>query len=154
MAQSNIEIQIVKFRPNGSGYCLVEMVPDASFHGNPPNDGNLIIPTSYKIRMKRKAGLHKVKFSVTTSAHSDDQTESYCLVGVFFINSNLSTMGEIVAQHFITKFECKIGANPPTLTLYLDRDVISKPEEYEFMLLAQRLSDGALGIIDPEWEND
>ncbi|MBI5693101.1 MAG: hypothetical protein HZC55_23740 [Verrucomicrobia bacterium] len=152
MPQSLIKVWMHKFRPNGSGYCLVELTAE-----NPNND-DVSVPTGYKVKMKGKAGPHEVKFTIQTDpacpGDAAVRSEKYAMVGIYFVHDQLPATERNIGQDQFPRFECNIADDPPSLTVHIDRDSAKGGDEYEFMILVQRLSDGALGIIDPEWENE
>ena len=162
---SEVEVQVVIFREKSSGPCLAELsLKSTTPSNNPQGDEHIELPTTQKIVMKSKhKGPHLVKFSAMTSTGNVASDESYCLVGIYFKNAALRNEAESgqqvapgrrVGQEQFHCFECNIADDPPSLTVHIDRDSAKGGDEYEFMILVQRLSDGALGIIDPEWENE
>jgi hypothetical protein len=130
------------------------MIPDGNFAGTPPNDTHLKVPANYKVNLIRNGSMapHNLVFSV--SPQSEPVGEGYFLVGVYFVNRVLTNSGQAVGQHVFRQFQSNLASDPPTLTLSLTRGAVEGNEKYEFMFLIQRRSDGALGIIDPEWENE
>ena len=156
MAKSNITVQVITFRPHFQGGCLAEMLPGTGFGGSgkPPNDdGFMSIPATYKVNLKKAIKVHDVTFSFQPQPGSAAAGDVYFPVGVYFINRDLTNPAQSVGQHVFKKFETDLTATPPTFSINLDKQHDNK-ENYEFLWLVQRRSDGALGIIDPEWENE
>lgn len=158
MPQSKITVKIVTFRPHYMGGSLAEMSLEGGGSTVPPDDGHVTVPTSYKVNLIRAKTLHKVTFKVIAHPKSAQPYEKYLPVGIYFINRLISAppSNRNIGAHVFKTFECAYSdANgDSSLTLNLERGAVSENEQYEFILLVQRLSDGAMGIIDPEWENN
>lgn len=140
---SKVEVQVVRFRPRYEGSTLVDLVLRDN-GGNPvSDDGQIKRLTSYKLTMPRKTTRHSLVFTITPG---------YVLLGVQFINNNSSAYGQEIGQHVFTDYKTDIANE--TLTLTIERNAVKSAEKYEVFLLIQRKTDGQLGIVDPEWENE
>ena len=152
--ESTITISVVRFRPDDNS-TLIDIALEGG-NENPAGsghmtDGKLTTIGNYLLRLNKSTSKdkHKVKFKVATAADNQDKGDEYQLVGIAFINRDLSDPDKACGQHVFTKIE-KSG---DFFSVTADRSAITAGgERYEFNLYLQRTRDCVVLKIDPEYE--
>lgn len=170
---SRIQINVLKFRPIGSvTTTTVEMAlqnADPSTSPGVVTDGLVTLIGSYYIRVPVWSGVPtaiapaqemRIKFWVTNAATERD---NYLLQGIAFSNRDQSPqnhLGQLDFPQITIALEPVDPANPGgrkerilTVTNLRTRPN-GKRASYDYLIIIQRESDGVLGIIDPEYENE
>ena len=173
---STLEIKVVTFRPIGSvttttvEMALQNSVSVLTSEGAPSGvftDDLVTLVGSYFIKVKRWTGTGtpaapnqavKLRFFVTTHPTNPDQNDQYLLQGIAFSNrdqtapmkpSDDNRLGQL---HFTSiNIEQVNGQRMFTVT---NNRPLDKRISYDYLFLIQRTRDGAIGIIDPEYENE
>jgi len=138
-------------------------------------DGVVTLAGSYFIKMKKWVGVvdlvdptreRKLKFWVTDAAVDPTEKGDYLLQGIAFSNRDPNSGPNRLGQRSFPRIEIAVEPinpaddpnNPSTkkarmLTVTNSRLHADK-ESFDYLILLQRISDGAIGIIDPEFENE
>jgi hypothetical protein len=167
-ADTRIQIEVVVFRPVGSvTTTTVNMVlQNRAGATTPPTDGVVDMIGAYHIRTKRFAGAtaldptqpRNIKFWVIDNPTRPGPKDTYLPLGISFINRNQNNGSQNIGQHIFSNMQIAqetiqgVG-KLHVLTVTNDRSHAAG-ESYDYLLVIQRLSDQAIGIIDPEWENE
>ena len=177
--ESIVEIQVVIFRPIGS---VTTTTVEMKLHGDGVEEispgsstdrGVVTLVGSYFIKV-RKPGTHaddgtdemRLKFFVTTH-DSNPTADEYLLQGIAFSNRNQKKSADVTKENRLGQFDfpkvelaienTPLGNMARVFTITNRRSVRvvqKKKASYDYLFLIQRVSDGAIGIIDPEWENE
>lgn len=173
---SRIQINVKKFRPIGSvTTTTVEMDLQNADPATVPgaiSDGLITLVGSYYIRVPIWSGTPtpiaptqamQVKFWVTDAATDPQDRGDYLLQGIAFSNRDLSPsnhLGQLDFSQITIGLEPVDPVNPGgrkerilTVTNLRTRPNAQRAS-YDYLFLIQRIKDGAIGIIDPEWENE
>ena len=169
-AATRIEIQIVDFREWWKDTTPIEMDLDSKGTAAPmpgiATDGIATTTGDYLVHILHPAApndIHEVIFWATRHPLNPDLDGAYELFGIAFTNRNRA--GNVGGSHvFVPQvIDRPLNLDPAnpglltrTVTVRVDTTVLAAntSERYEFKLWVRRLSDGAIGIIDPEWENE
>ena len=159
-AEAKFTIDVLVFRPIGSlttttiAMTLAGAVPNPG-EGGATTPSGVTLVGNYFIRVnKYVAGANpddpdepmKLKFYLTN--------RKYLLQGIAFSNRDQGA-GNNLGQAAFTTIEIgpEPGTNERVLTVTNARGV-GKKQSYDYLILIQQVSDGAVGIIDPEMENE
>lgn len=154
-------------------------VPPAGARASEVTDGEVTKIGSYFIRSKKGGNPLELKFWLVDDALADTDAARYhnfVVLGIAFINrdqnseptspSDPDTKAGRVGQHRFIKVEIALepahGLEPAypepegklrVMTVTNNRNY-DENESFDYMILVQEAASGAIGIIDPEYENE